>query len=103
MLRKLFLQTFEQNKTEKLPSHISKLVAKTAREFVKRHHTTDPVLQRKILELAHATLHMRIYQRYGSQDNEIMTTAYSDLTRRIIAARPASPEQGSLQNPALAT
>ena len=83
MLRNLFRKTFEQTKTDTLPSHIQKLVVNTSKEFNRRHKTTDPVLQRKILGLAHTTLHMRIYQRFGAQSNDIMSSAYADLRQRM--------------------
>lgn len=87
MLKQFFQRTFEQNKTDSVPSHIQKLVSSTSKEFVKRHKTNDPTLQRKIVELAHVNLHMRIYQRYGAQSDETMSSAYADLTRRIVSGR----------------
>lgn len=88
MLKNIFQNKFEQHSSKKLPSHIQKIVAATSKEFLKRHKTTDPVLQRKILGLAHTTLHMRIYQRFGAQNDETMTNAYTELSQLIISKRP---------------
>jgi hypothetical protein len=103
MFRNMFKRTFEQNKPQNLSPRIQSIVRGTAKEFLKRHRTTDPVLQRKVLELAHATLHMRIYQRIGPQSDEVLTIAHSELASRIVSGRPAPHEPGSTANPALAT
>jgi len=74
-------KSFEQIKLTTLPKEIVKITTRLAREI--RRSARKQALQPKQLEIACATLHMRIYQRIGPVSKEQMSQAYSLLERLL--------------------
>jgi hypothetical protein len=70
MIKKLFRRNFEQNQYAQLPPKASRIVQSVARDFLVNGH-----LSPKQVEIAHAVLHMRLYQQFGSQSSFILPIA----------------------------
>lgn len=94
MQKNTVTKSFEQIQTTTLPKEVLNIVIGLAREV--RKSTRKRALQPKHLEVAYATLHMRIYQRYGRMPKELMNQAYAEL-ERLLSDSHIPPIIGSLR------
>lgn len=81
MQKNTVTKSFEQIQTTLLPKEVLKIVIGLSREI--RRSARKGSLQPKQLEVAYATLHMRIYQRFGHVSNELMNQTYAELERLL--------------------
>lgn len=88
MQKTLMSKSFEQIRTTALPKEIMKIIIGLAREL--RKSARKRALQPKQLEAAYATLHMRIYQRYGYMSKDLMNQAFAEL-ERLLSGDQSSP------------
>lgn len=82
-------KSFEQIQSHQLPRNIFKIVATVARD-VKRTGRGHP-LEPKQLEVAYATLHMRIHQQFGHVSKEIIDSAYANLEELLADNQSSLP------------
>jgi hypothetical protein len=87
MQKNTMTKSFEQIQTTVLPKDVVRIISSLAREI--RKSTKSHPLQPKQLESCYATLHMRIYQHYGSVSEDFMESARIELELLLTEDRPS--------------
>lgn len=70
MIKKLFQRKFERNQHSHLPPKATRILKAVARDYLIRGN-----LNPKQIEIAHAVLHMRMYQQFGEQSSMLLPIA----------------------------
>ena len=76
-----FPKTIERNLQRTMPSHALSIVHRVARDTSRKARTQDFDRQ---LEFAHATLHMKLYQRFGTHTSHFIAHAHRALDDLVI-------------------
>lgn len=77
MIRLQFRRSFEQTNRTGLPPKAARILQSVAQDFLASNRTA------KKHEIAHATLHMRLYQHFGHQSSDIVSKA-DDLLHKLV-------------------
>lgn len=77
MINLLFRKNFEQTDRIHLPPKAAQILQSVAQDFLASNRTA------KKHEIAHATLHMRLYQHFGRQSSDIVSEA-DDLLHKLV-------------------
>ena len=82
--KNLLAKTFEQIYTRSLPRNVKRVIRSVARDIQRGHkgHELEP----KQLELAYATLYMRLYQQFGRPSETLMREAYQELKGILVSS-----------------
>lgn len=89
MLRKLLWRKFEHNHSHALPPKALAIVRSVANDFMRRAKNRNHASYSREMQIAHAVLHMRLYQKFGTESREFIADAYK-LLNEIIEERSAS-------------
>lgn len=87
MLQNKISTNFEQTLRRKIPPHALKMIRSIAREVQRSAHKAHGPIDQ--LELAHAKMHMQVYQRFGAASNEFMHHAHQALDD-LVALEPGA-------------
>jgi hypothetical protein len=76
----LFRKSFEQKERMRLPPKATRILHSVAQDFLASNRTA------KRHEIAHATLHMRLYQQFGRHSSDIVSEA-DDLLHKLVGPK----------------
>lgn len=75
-------KNLEQIQTPTLPRKAHKIIRSVVRETKRNQRTNESVLLKQI-EFAYATLHMRLYQKFGAMSEDFIAAAYDELREQL--------------------
>lgn len=77
MEKNILTKSFEQIQTQTLPKYVRSIVKVVAKDLKRSSRGYAP--ETKQLEIAYATLYMRLYQRLGPRAEQFMEAAYREV------------------------